>query len=217
MAAAQNISSVAQARLCNTCGACFAICPAKAIVYRETLGGYYLPVVDEQGCNRCGLCREVCPGVHFGKSLVAYMPDDPFAGVAKEVLVGKASDKIFFDNSQSGGIVSALLINELTAGRIKGAVTVAMQPGTPPRPEACIATTPEAIYHVQKSKYCPVPLLGFIRELKNMEGPVAVVGISCQVHGLFNILDNIPKLQSKVSFTVGLVCDRIISVRLRIK
>jgi len=206
-----NISKVAQAKLCNTCGACFAMCPAQAIDYRETPGGYYLPVVDEQACNHCGLCRDACPGIHFGDSLVKQMPEDPFAGVVQEAYVGKAADKIFFENSQSGGIVSALLVNELTAGRIKGAVIVTMQPGTPPRPEAYIAKTPEAIYHAQKSKYCPVPLLGFIRELKNMEGPVAVVGISCQIHGLLNILDTIPKLHNKIAFTVGLVCDRILT------
>lgn len=207
----QNISSVAQARLCNSCGACCGVCPAEAIEYQETPGGYYLPAVDEQACNQCGLCREVCPGIHFGKTLLARMPDDPFSGVVKEALVGKAADNNIFDNSQSGGIVSALLVNELTAGRIKGAVTVTMQPGLPPRPKARIATTPEEIHQAQKSKYCPVPLLGFIRELKKVEGPVAVVGISCQMHGLRNILDNMPKLQCKIAFTVGLVCDRILT------
>lgn len=206
-----NISNIARARLCNTCGGCFGVCPAEAIDYQETVGGYYLPVVDEQACNHCGLCQEVCPGIHFRERLVAQMPGDPFAGVVQEAYVGKATDQNFFDNSQSGGIVSALLAHSLETGRIKGAVTVAMQPGNPPRPKSRIAKTPKEIYQTQKSKYCPVPLLGFIRELKKMDGPVAVVGIPCQMHGLSNILDNMPKLRSKIAFTVGLVCDRILT------
>lgn len=197
--------------LCNTCGACLGICPAEAIHYSETTGGYYLPVVDNSACTLCGLCRDVCPGNHFGESLLACMPDDPFAGKVKDASVGKAADKYFFDNSQSGGIVSALLVNELKAGRIKGAVTVTMQPGIPPRPKTRIAKSPAEIYRSQKSKYCPVPLLGFLRELKNMEGPIAVVGISCQMHGLHNVLDNIPKLRIKIPITIGLVCDRILT------
>lgn len=168
-------------------------------------------MVDEMVCNHCGMCLEICPGLHFGDDLFTQMADDPFAGVVKEAYVGKATDQNFYMNSQSGGIVSALLVNELTVGRIKGAVTVTMQPGVPPRPVARIATTAEEIYQAQKSKYCPVPLLGFIRELKNMESPVAVVGIPCQIHGLHNILEQMPKLRNKIAFTAGLVCDRILT------
>jgi coenzyme F420 hydrogenase subunit beta len=167
--------------------------------------------VDEQTCSQCGLCREVCPGIHFGKSLVARLPDYPFAGVVQDAYVGKAADKNFFGNSQSGGIVSALLVHCLETGRIKGAVTVAMPPGTPPRPKVQVAETPDEIYQAQKSKYCPVPLLGFIRKLNNTEGPVAVVGIPCQLHGMINILDKMPKLQNKIAFTIGLVCEKVLT------
>ena len=207
----QNISVVAQARLCNTCGACFGVCPAKAVDYQETVGGYFLPVVDEDACIQCGLCFEVCPGVHFGKTLTSAMPKDPFVGKALESFVGKATDKKIYENSQSGGIVSALLVHALNTGRITGAVTVAMQPGSPPRPVARISKTVQEIRQAQKSKYCPVPVLGFLRELKDQEDPVAVVGTSCQIHGLKNVLDKKPKLQNKVAFTVGLVCERVLT------
>jgi coenzyme F420 hydrogenase subunit beta len=187
------------------------VCPAEAIHYQETTGGYYLPVVDEEACIRCGLCLAVCPGVHFGETLMSNLPEDPFAGCALETFVGKAADKQLFDNSQSGGIVSALLVHALETGRIKGAVTVAMQPGSPPRPVARLAKNRQEILQAQKSKYCPVPVLGFLKDLKNHDGPIAVVGTSCQIHGLRNVLDKMPNLQIKIAFSIGLVCDRALT------
>ncbi|MBM9513278.1 Coenzyme F420 hydrogenase/dehydrogenase, beta subunit C-terminal domain [Desulfogranum marinum] len=207
----KNISSVAAERLCNTCGSCYGICPTQAIDYQETSGGYYLPVVDEKACTHCGLCFDVCPGVHFGDTLISQMPVDPFTGVVLDAFVGKATDKKVFDNSQSGGIVTALLSHSLETGRIKGAVIVSMESGSPPRPIVRIARSVSELYVAQKSKYCPVPLLGFFRELKEIDGPVAVVCTPCQLHGLHNVLDKMPKLQNKIAFTVGLVCDRVLT------
>lgn len=206
-----NISKVASAKLCNTCGACFGLCPAEAIYFEETRGGYSLPVVDEDACTRCGCCLEVCPGVHFGDTLVSNMPEDPFAGPILESFVGKAADKRIFHNSQSGGIVSALLVHALKTGRIKGAVSVTMQSGFPPRPVVRIGENKQEILQAQKSKYCPVPLLGFLKDLKRHEGPVAVVGTSCQIHGLKNVMDKYTKLQERIAFTIGLVCDRVLT------
>lgn len=207
----QNISNVAAMKLCNTCGGCFGICPTQAIRFEETTGGYYLPVVTETACTHCGLCYDVCPGIHFGNTLNSQMPADPFAGTVLNSFVGKATDKKLFDNSQSGGIVSALLAHGLETGRIKGAVTVYMEPGNPPRPMTRIAETASQLYQAQKSKYCPVPLLGFLRELKEKDGPVAVVGLPCHIHGLRNILDKMPELNGKLAFTIGLVCDRVLT------
>jgi coenzyme F420 hydrogenase subunit beta len=108
------------------------VCPNDAIHYAETKGGYLLPVVNETTCNNCGICHDVCPSIHFGETLVSSMPEDPFAGIAMDTFVGKATNKFLFNNSQSGGIVSALLVHALETGKISGAVTVAMQAGPPP-------------------------------------------------------------------------------------
>lgn len=207
----QNISLVASSKLCSTCGGCYAVCPVRAIKYQETVGGYCLPVVDEETCNHCGLCWDVCPGIHFGETLASSMPDDPFVGAVQNAFVGKATAKKFFDNSQSGGIVSALLAHALETGIINSAVTVAMEKGNPPRPMVMISKSFQEIYYSQKSKYCPVPVLGFFRRLRENDAPIAIVAISCQIHGLYNILDKLPKLRNKIVFTIGLVCDRVLT------
>ena len=204
----QNVSQIAAARLCNSCGGCLGVCPSRAIRYEETTGGYLLPVVDEAACSHCGLCADICPGAGFGPSLLASLPDDPFAGRALESYVGKAADQRLFGNSQSGGVVAALLAHALESGLIKGAVTVSMESGTPPRPMVRIARSRQDIAASQKSKYCPVPLLSFLRDLGVEDGPLAVVGLPCHVHGLRNILERRPKWRSQIAFTIGLVCDR---------
>jgi len=211
MTGKQSVSEVVNKKLCNTCGACYGVCPAGAIHYEETTSGCYLPIVDKETCIECGLCFDVCPGINFGNTLMSRIPEDPFAGNVLETFVGKATDKMFFENSQSGGIVSAILVHAMETVRIKAAVTVSMEPGIPPRPVVRIARSRQDIFKSQKSKYCPVPLLSFLRSLEKKDCPVAVVGVSCQIHGLRNILDMKTKLNSKIAFTVGLVCDRVMT------
>lgn len=206
-----NIAHVAALRLCTSCGACSGVCPVYAIHFEETTGGYLLPTVDEKVCTLCGLCASVCPGIHFGASLRAKMPHDPFTGNALGAFVGTAVDRQLFANSQSGGIVSALLLHALDTGQITGAATVSMEAGTPPRPVVHIARDKQELLRAQKSKYCPVPLLHFLSDLKNLDGPIAVVGISCQLQGLWNVLDKKTALRSKIAFTIGLVCDRVLT------
>ncbi|NVM01363.1 MAG: 4Fe-4S binding protein, partial [Candidatus Helarchaeota archaeon] len=49
------IIPIVEKELCCGCGACFSICPVKAITMEET------PTVDENKCIHCGLCWASCP------------------------------------------------------------------------------------------------------------------------------------------------------------
>jgi ferredoxin len=40
---------------CDRCGTCIAVCPADALLLRDSL------VVDTARCTRCGTCVKVCP------------------------------------------------------------------------------------------------------------------------------------------------------------
>ena len=123
-----DISGIISQKLCNSCGACESICPPDVISFKETIGGNFFPKIDYDNCTKCGLCLEYCPGVHFGENLFQNMPTDPFEGIAIKTWVGKANNKEIYNNSQSGGIVSALLIDSIEKGDIGGAVVVVMRP-----------------------------------------------------------------------------------------
>jgi coenzyme F420 hydrogenase subunit beta len=195
--------------MCNACGGCRWICPTRAVRLIETIGGYLLPEVDENLCNGCGLCLSICPGMGFGETLFAALPEDPFTGKIIKTLVGKTTDPEIYRNAQSGGAVTALLKSALQAGFIGNAVTVAM--GDMLRPTAVLSNSVEALRASQKSKYCPVPLLSVLDQIRNSPSPVAVVGLPCQLHGLQNILDINKALRSKIRYKIGLVCERVMT------
>jgi coenzyme F420 hydrogenase subunit beta len=188
-----------------------AVCPKHAIFFVETVGGYYFPRINVDICTQCGLCLSICPGIRFCEKLMEKLPADPFIGVCLASFIGRAVDAEIFKNSQSGGVVSAILLNLLQKQEISGAIVVVMQSGNPPRPKVQLATTIEQIIAAQKSKYCPVPLLSIIDQIKDSSNSVALVGLPCHMHGLYNLIDKIPGLKEKIAYKIGLICDRLMT------
>jgi len=207
------VEDIAEEYLCNSCGACSVICPENAITSRETVGGYLFPEIDEDKCTNCGQCPEVCPGIKFGDHLKENLPDDPFEGEALSAHLAKATNQKIFDNSQSGGAVTAILTHALENNVIDGAIVTTMKPGNPPRPESFIAKNPDELIEAQKSKYSPVPILKNIGTVLQKDLRIGLVGLPCHIHGLFNLYDKIPELKEKVEFTIGLFCDRALTLK----
>nr|WP_321352414.1 Coenzyme F420 hydrogenase/dehydrogenase, beta subunit C-terminal domain [uncultured Methanoregula sp.] len=193
--------------LCLSCGACSVICRQNSISYRETTGGFLFPEIDPLSCINCGLCYEICPGIHFNESLINQMPVDPFIGNIISCSVGKAKDKIIFQNSQSGGITTALVVYLLEKAKIHGAIVATMQDSH--HGKAIIATSLNELIPTQKSKYIPITMLSILTDVNKIKGPVAFVGLPCQIHGLNNLLDRFPNLESKIFIKIGLICDRV--------
>ena len=202
-----DVSQITSEHLCLSCGACSTACGQHAISFHETIGGYLFPNIDSNACVKCGLCYEVCPGIHFGKSLMDNMPQNPFVGDILSCHVGKAINQAVFKNSQSGGVLTAMLVQLMASDRIAGAILAEMS-GTPPRGKAFLAKTVDDFLHSQKSKYTPIPML---RQIMEVEGPVAFVGLPCHIHGLNNLLDHYPELKSKIFVKIGLICDRVLT------
>lgn len=46
---------------CCGCTACYAICPARAILMRADEEGFAYPVIDAEKCIKCHVCLEICP------------------------------------------------------------------------------------------------------------------------------------------------------------
>jgi coenzyme F420 hydrogenase subunit beta len=203
-----NVEKVANEYLCSTCGGCSFVCPEGAIKYKETAAGYVLPEIDKELCTDCGLCLSVCPGTHFGETLKNKLPKDPFVGKIKSCYSGKATDEEIYNNSQSGGITTALLVNALEQRIIQAVIVTTLEKGNPPQVKAKLAKSRKDLVRAQKSKYCVAPLLEILREIEVKELNFGIVGLGCHIHGLINILDNKPKLKKKVKFKIGLFCDR---------
>lgn len=207
----ENIAQVVAEKLCNTCGACYAVCRAGAITYEETVGGYFLPKVDDAKCDNCGLCFRVCPGIRFSESLMESLPADPFEGKALCAYVGRAKNDDVFRKAQSGGFVTAFLAHALEAGLADAALTVKMEWGDPPRATARLARSVKEITEAQGSKYCPVPLLSVLRGNLAGNERLVVAALACQVHGLWNIFEEVPGLKERVPLVIGLFCNGVMT------
>jgi coenzyme F420 hydrogenase subunit beta len=207
----QDISQVVEDLLCHSCGACRGVCPEDAIRFGETVQGLLFPSIDPERCSDCGLCLAVCPGGSLGGGLMEMLPEDPFTGTGISSFVGKSTDEKVYSNSQSGGVASELLLHALRSDLISGAVVVRMEPGTRPRPEVSLASTEEEIIDAQRSKYTPVPLLEILGRIREHPGKVAVVGLSCHIHGLLKVCARIPAIREKTAYRIGLACDRSLS------
>lgn len=208
----KTIALVVESKLCNSCGACFAACPAGAIAFRETVGGHLFPVIDEKKCVFCGRCYTACPGKGLEQPASEKLPQDPFAGGIRQAFVGRANDVVIFKNSQSGGVVTALIAHMLTRGEITGAVATVMKKGWPPRGMPVVVSSPEGLPETQKSKYLPIPLLKEIPSVLKQEGFFAFVGLPCHMHGLHNLFSLWPDLNRRIAVKIGLICDRVLSL-----
>jgi coenzyme F420 hydrogenase subunit beta len=206
-----DITQVVDEYLCHSCGACFASCGHNSISFVESIGGYYMPKIDYDTCTNCGLCFEVCSGDHFGTSLQKEISFDPFIGEILSSEVGRASDETIFQNSQSGGVTTALLAQLLDNNIIEVALVATMREGALPRGDYVLIRNSQELFMTQKSKYTPIPLLKVVSELKKIHKTIAVVGLSCHFHGLQNLCDTYEWLAKKDIIKIGLICDRIMT------
>ena len=45
---------------CCGCGACFIVCPVKAIIMNEDERGFVYPIIDVNKCVSCKRCIKIC-------------------------------------------------------------------------------------------------------------------------------------------------------------
>lgn len=205
------ITDVPKHHLCTGCGGCVGICPKDALEMVSTAEGTLAPQIDESKCNECGLCLRVCPGYEvdlpeFQKKLFGELPTHPEIGNFLHTYAGYATDEGLRRMSQSGGVVSALLIHLIESGRIDGAVVTHWSKQDPLTPEAYIARTPEEILDAVGTKYCPVPVAATMKQILVEEGKFVVVGVSCQIHAMRKAAELKPELNKKVLAYFGLHC-----------
>lgn len=170
------------------------------------------PRVDEQLCNGCGLCVEVCAGLAGSRAFSDTLPLDPFVGQCLESCVGRSTDQKVYAASQSGGVVSQLLIDALEASDVDACAVVGMERRHPPRPTAYMARTRRGVLDARASKYCPVPLLQVLREAAERSERIALVGLSCHMHGLQMLVQGGFAAGATVKLKVGLICDRTLTL-----
>jgi coenzyme F420 hydrogenase subunit beta len=192
--------------ICAACGACVAVCPADAIYFktgeestRPFNNGYCKEVVDGVPC---GACYATCPRLDpaptemFGKYI------DIFSAKADIPIPGK----------QSGGAVTAILVNALEQGLIDAVVTVEEDPWTL-KPSSTVITSEDALISQAGSRYnWWVPLVSSLKEavITRKYRSVAIVGVPCVVQAVRKMLDSdhdlLRPFKRSIRLVVGLFC-----------
>ena len=215
----ETIKTVVGRGICTGCGTCIAICPDQALsLTLDQRKGIYVPAIKAHECTGCGLCVKACPGheVDFrrlNQDIFHADQVDAILGHHKACYYGHALDKGIRHSGASGGIVTSLLIYLLEERIIDGALVTRMKESSPLEPEPFIARTAEEITSAAESKYCPVPANVALKEILEVEGNYAVVGLPCHIHGIRKAAQINSTIRNRIALHIGLFCGHNPSFR----
>lgn len=178
---------------CCGCGACYNICPTKAIRMTPDEKGFIYPQIESQKCIDCGLCVKVCD---FRKFTPTELAPDCYAV--------KHIDENEISTSRSGAFFIALAQFVLSHdGVVFGCVI-----------EDCryvyirYATDKEGVNAFKGSKYVQSDTCDTFSECEKFlkQGKLVLYsGLGCQIHGLISYL-KLKKTDTAKLITCDIVC-----------
>jgi coenzyme F420 hydrogenase subunit beta len=176
--------AVIDADRCVQCGACVAACPTDSI----GIGEDDLPKLIKM-CTGCSLCWDFCPrgGLRHEATWKIFGADRSVEGICQVCESYTARVNPTIRGAQDGGVVSALLISLLEAGKIDGALVARESVTEAWKGEAFLARTPEEVRECAGSFYNQTLALAHV-DFEGYELPpnprIAVVGTPCEIEGI---------------------------------
>lgn len=208
--AMRSIDEIVKNGLCIGCGLC---------AYSDAIGktnyskkyDQFIPVITKTN-KKDQLAYEICPGkgyniIEEAKKLYDSSNYDLELGRFYNHYAAFSNDKQVLKNASSGGIVSQLAIF-LLEQKIVDCVLTTMYVYTDsgPRTKSILAKSKNEILQSQGSKYCPVDLSEAIREIKNKDHKLAIIGTPCHIAGIRNIQKYDQSFSEKVALTISNFC-----------
>jgi coenzyme F420 hydrogenase subunit beta len=182
--------------LCTGCAGCVIACPHDVIGYDHEQGGYKpFHLEDELGPTDCGhgqrgctSCTRACPRFRAWEQeanehlFARDREPDEMSGIAKDILLTRASDEMVHKMGQDGGLVSAILIWALDQGYIDGALTSFLEgDGSTWKAIPGVATNREEVLASAGSRYTySANTLAVTEAAERGLSKLALVGMSCQ-------------------------------------
>jgi coenzyme F420-reducing hydrogenase beta subunit/polysaccharide pyruvyl transferase WcaK-like protein len=130
--------------------------------------------------------------------------------------IGYAADPATRARAASGGLVTAMLVEELRAGRAAGAIACRADVENGELAlRTVLCSTPEEIASCSTSVYSDFNhARGVLSVLERGGGPYAIVALPCQWRALNRVLEKRPALRSRVGLRIGLWCGHATDKRL---
>ena len=201
------VKKVLNDNLCISCGICKGVCPIDAIQY-ERNNGIYEPLIDESKCINCGKCYKICPGrgynyeEHYGEEVIDY-----YRGKYSATFNVMSKDLEILAQATSGGVVTTL-VNKLLLDKEYELAFLVDTYDYSEQVKTNAFYAGDQLKNTQKSRYIPVSQTSAIEYiLKYKESKVILVGVSCFVHGVLNVIKE-NKLNRDNYFIIGLFCDK---------
>lgn len=196
--------------ICSGCGACVAVCPANAIIFRKGENsnapentGYCKDITDHV---KCGACYSACPRTEAEETKKQM--------IGNYVKIGSAKAGFEVAGRQSGGAITAILANAFEERLIDGVITVSEDKWTH-EPFSVLITSKEEIMTTAGSRYnWWIPTLAALKEavVDRKLSRIAVVGTPCAVQALRRIKnsenDLIRPFGRAIRLIIGLFCTK---------
>ena len=140
---------------------------------------------------------------------------DPRIGRFEEAYVGHVAEPSFRSNGSSGGLTSWVAAELLRSGAVDGiAHVLPSDPKYGRHFEYGISRSIEALSEGAKSRYYPVELTKVIREVREVPGRYAVIGVPCFIKAVLLLRRVDPLINERITHTLGLFCGHMKSAAL---
>jgi coenzyme F420 hydrogenase subunit beta len=208
----KTIKDVVKSGLCVGCGLC-AYSDAIGTTVFSSKRGQNIPLLSQRNYND-DLAFDICPGKgyqiikdtqeRFGESRY----DTDLGHIYGKYAVC-TNDKEILERASSGGIMSSAAIFLLENGIVDRVLTTYFVYDNDVRTVCRLASNRQEILESQGSKYCPVDLSEAVREIRNNNYRVAIIGTPCQIAGIRNIQKLDENFNRKIVITIGNFCGGI--------
>ncbi|MFM7490357.1 MAG: Coenzyme F420 hydrogenase/dehydrogenase, beta subunit C-terminal domain [Actinomycetota bacterium] len=210
--------------LCTGCAGCVVTCPHDVIGYEHEEGKYKPFHLEEElgesnclhGEKGCTTCTRACPRFRSWESAAdmhlfgRIRQPDEMAGIWRQLLLTRASDKTTHEKGQDGGFVSAMLIWLIENNYIEAALVSGVEPFDAWKAKPVLARTKEDVLATAGSRYtyCANPLA--LRDAKEQGlSKLALVGMGCQTSSPPVMWDRkAGKVSKPFLFNIGLLCSK---------
>ncbi|MGH9089122.1 MAG: Coenzyme F420 hydrogenase/dehydrogenase, beta subunit C-terminal domain [Acidimicrobiales bacterium] len=211
--------------LCTGCSACVVVCPYDVLGYDDT-GGRYRPFHVEadggtDGCTHgergCTLCTRACPRFRtwepeIDQHLFGRERDvEEVAGIAKDIVLARATDPELHEAGQDGGLVSALLVWALEHDVIDAALVSALEgDGTGWKAVPAVARTRADVLATAGSRYTySANPMAYAEATAGGAERIALVGMGCQASAPpVMAARKAGKVARRFALSIGLLCSK---------
>ncbi len=180
----------------------------------QVVNGQYIPYLDKEKCIDCGRCIKVCPGLGVQlKGIAAEKFNTPdtkehkLVGRYVSAYSGYAADYDTRYHGASGGLLTAYIAYLLDKHYISAAVVAENDMSQPFLNKTVLVHDSKELYKARSSKYCPVMYESIIKQVKEEDGKVVIVGLPCIMQGFRKYEATDKRFREKVFGYFGLYCS----------